>query len=295
MQNWRNGVWNTRGIRLDIASEDNAVYDKRVATSENADPAKRPYLDVTTTDGVPPAPELLQPSDSAMSFTLTPHLEVDDVIDPNGDPVSYYFRVTTGDDADDGQFFDSGWRGTPSWDVPSGMLRDGVTYFWKVFASDGTTTVPSVPQSFETNLFPGGPSDSIGPVSVDLVTGNMSMGAASRSFPAVGGDIGLSYAYNSTAPPVRGLKGEYFVDANGNRQFDDTAGPSDSHRSADRLRLVGGQSVRIHPSVYRRRPCRRVSRSVGRQRRRSRDGSVELRRISRRRRPDLGEQCARRG
>jgi len=57
---------------------------------------------------------------------------------------------------------------------------------------------------------------------VNLASGNLRVGTASPSFPAVGGTAGLTYTYSSKAPPAdRGLMAEYFNDTNGDAAFNE--------------------------------------------------------------------------
>ena len=102
--------------------------------------------------------------------------------------------------------------------VPAGILQDGVTYSWTV-ASMGST-VPGYPtcaplQEFKVDRRLGatGPSpvESIGPVSVNLATGNGVAGAGTHTVSSVGGDIGLQFAYNSQNKPQNGLRAQFFM------------------------------------------------------------------------------------
>jgi len=62
----------------------------------------------------------------------------------------------------------------------------------------------------------------MGPAQVNLSNGNLALGAASPSFPTVGGPVGLSYSYNSQATPSTvGLSGSYYLD-DGNHNLDAT-------------------------------------------------------------------------
>ncbi len=119
-----------------------------------------------------------------------------------------WFRIGTGPTAETGIMVNSGWITSPTWTVPIGSLADGATYYWRIYVTDGTETVASDPWAFTTNLRlgSGGPSptDAVGPLSVNLATGNLSFGLSSPQMATVGGPVGVSYAYNSAAPGASG-------------------------------------------------------------------------------------------
>lgn len=236
VRSWVDGSWANHGLALD-ADEWNANRYKRVALAEYPDATKRPYLEVGYGTAAPHA-TAVAPANGSTQFTATPQLQVNPVTDADGDPVRYYFRVATGFDANSGQFVNSGWITTPTWDVPVGGLLDGGTYFWNVYTWDGTAvTNPGWVRFFTVDLGLGGqpaaPTDQIGPATVNLTNGNLLLGGSSLTYPAVGGGLGVSYTYNSLAPPRHGLKGEYFDDVNKDRVFNDT----------------GGQVTRVDPMV----------------------------------------------
>ncbi len=163
--------------------------------------------------------------------TATPTLAVAAPTDPDSDPVQLWYRVTTSPDAETGvHVADSNWlKRDPNvtdpnkqpylkFTIPPGVLADGTTYYWHTWAWDGIGPwrVPTGdPWSFTVRLGLGQrasqPQDQIGPVGVNLASGNLTLGVASPSFPTLGGPAGLTYAYNSTAPPSFGLTGSYFA------------------------------------------------------------------------------------
>jgi RHS repeat-associated protein len=229
VRNWVGGAWANNGIELEVPSADTTLL-KEIASSEYADSTKRPFLDVTyqTSSGNQPPPEAtaVAPSDGATVITRTPQLQVNPVTDPNGDPVQYWFRVSEGfEGAPPGQLVESGWISSTSWTVPANTLQDGVTYSWNVSTSDGTNVTNATwSRSFTVDPLIGSgssPEDSFGPVTTNLVTGNVSVATSSPSFPTVGGSVGASYTYNSQSPLPSGLLGEYSSDDNANQQFDD--------------------------------------------------------------------------
>ena len=146
--------------------------------------------------------------------------------DPDGDTVSYQFQVGTGDDPDSGRIASSPVQPTPSWTPPPGTFGDGGSYSWKVRAVDanGAASAWSAPGRFKIDLRlgrkPTMPYDDLGPAAVNLKTGNLVVNAAGPSFATVGGPVGVSFSYNSQAPVVHGLSGNYYQDTNHNLAID---------------------------------------------------------------------------
>jgi RHS repeat-associated protein len=158
------------------------------------------------------------PTDGETVTTLTPAFTTATVTDVDGDPVQYQFRVATGADGKTGAVISSGWLSTPSWTVPDGTLQDGGSYSWVALTSDGINTAFEPPwnNKLKVNLRLGtsGPSpfDGAGPVTVNLANGNASLNFTSPTVNAVGGPMGLSFAYNSQQSPalLRGLTASYY-------------------------------------------------------------------------------------
>jgi len=181
----------------------------------------------------PSVPVLSAPGDASVTVDLTPTLTANPSTDLDGDPIAYYFRVATAPSAEGGQVINSGWLSSPSWTVPSGSLNDGQTYYWHVYASDGHAMRPAgTPWSFKVDLRlgndPVAPMDGAGGVGVNLATGNVVVSAGTPSVSALGGDVGVSFTYNSRQARQNGLEGSYWYDDNANRLFDD--GPTDLFR-----------------------------------------------------------------
>jgi RHS repeat-associated protein len=166
----------------------------------------RPKLSVTYNRIADPAVAVAPPTNS-VQLTRTPTLQVQPGTDPDGDQVSFDYKVATSPDGETGVVAESNWTTSTSWTVPAGALYDGITYYWHVWSSDlqcFCATPPSWVRSFSVDLRLGDrsalPYDTIGPAKVNLATGNLVVHVASPTFPTVGGDIGLSYTYNSQGP-----------------------------------------------------------------------------------------------
>lgn len=225
VRNWTGGAWANNGMVLDTAGQGTGSW-KKLAAAENGD-GSASYVEVTYNR--PPAMAAVSsavPADGAVAATTTPTLSVAPAADPDGDPVTYWFRLVTGSDGETGTVVDSGWRSSPTWTVPSGSLTDGVVYTWRVYTRDGRVqTAPDWVRKLKVDLRLGArgptPADTVGPVAVNLTNGNVTLETASPSMATVGGGVGLSFSYNSQAPATAGLTGSYSNDYNRNRLFDD--------------------------------------------------------------------------
>ncbi len=174
---------------------------------------------------VPTATNLVAPVDQASVATTTPTLTAQKAVSPDGDNANmqYWFQLATGADGYSGTvIYASGWQlvtpdgnGNVSWTVPAGYLNNGGAYHWTVRAFDGfiwNNYVPAWTIKVDLRLGATGPSpfDSIGPVNVNLANGNVNYTTKSRDLPAVGGNVGFTYSYNSQAPSQNGLTGTYY-------------------------------------------------------------------------------------
>ncbi len=147
-----------------------------------------------------------------------PSLRVNPVTDTDG-PAQYYFRVATGSNAESGVVINSGWISANQWTVPEYLLQDGTTYYWHVYTRQNTSAPITHPssnwaRSFKIDLRTGKDStqayDTVGPVDVDLATGNLTTSVQSHSISALGGDIGLNLDYNTPALSRPGLSAQYW-------------------------------------------------------------------------------------
>jgi len=124
---------------------------------------------------------------------------------------------------------DSGRVPLNQWTMPPNVLQDGNTYYWQPVVWDTYTGSPDVygpVYTFKVDLRNGKDatqeSDTVGPVSVDLATGNLSTNASTHSISALGGDIGVNLNYNSPQRSEQGLVGQYWNDPNGTHTFPGT-------------------------------------------------------------------------
>jgi len=192
----------------------------------------KPYYDMKATityDTPTPMATAASPANGATVVTTQPTLTVNNVTDADGDTVQYYHRIATNPDAETGAVINSGWTTSRSWKVPEHILQDGRTYYWKTFVKGYAQTNPNWVRSFKVDMRTGKDStqayEEVGPIAVDLATGNATTSAGSHSISALGGDIGLGLSYNTPAlvssgtaqktASKYGLTGYYYNDPTG--------------------------------------------------------------------------------
>lgn len=185
--------------------------------TETAANSFKPYYKIVssiTYDTPTPMTAPASPADKATTVSTQPSLRVNPITDTDGDAVQYYFRVATNPDAETGAVINSGWISSSQWTVPDNILQDGRTYYWKVYSKGYAQTNPTWIRSFKVDMRTGKDStqayEEVGPVAVDLATGNATTGTGTHSIAALGGDIGLSLGYNSPAMSSPGLTGQYW-------------------------------------------------------------------------------------
>ncbi|WP_275895924.1 MULTISPECIES: PA14 domain-containing protein [Amycolatopsis] len=219
-------------IRDRVNARDGSVFFMMIG-AENAGIWTYKNLNATliVDTGTPaPAATLVSPADGTVSTSLTPTLAVKPVTDPDGDPVTYCFRVATGADAKSGVVVDSGCLSTPTWTVPAGVLQDGVAYTWQAMTYSGSTTItPTWVGHFKIDQRIGdhgpSPTDEAGPVTVNLANGNVSTAEQTPTFNTVGGNAGISFTYNSQQTESKGLRASYYADLSHNGLINDAQQP----------------------------------------------------------------------
>ena len=136
-------VWHVSGL------DDNSWYFwrvKAVGGSGESPWVQRAFF-VNTTNDVPLSPTLKNPGEQAWVGTLTPLLEINPCMDPDGDILSYRFEIYT--DENLATLVDQGLSATAQWMVSS-ELADKTRYYWRVQAADahGLTSNWMDPASF---------------------------------------------------------------------------------------------------------------------------------------------------
>ena len=184
---------------------------------EGGNKSFKPYSDLIATvnyDTPTPVAQPTEPSNGQVTPATQPTLKVNAVSDADGDAVKYYFRVSTNSSAEGGAVINSGWITTPQWTVPDGILQDGTTYYWHTYTMGATQTNPTWVRSFKIDQRTGKDNtqtfDTIGPVEVNLATGNVVVENTSHTMDALGGSIGVGLNYNTPQRAKKGLKAEYW-------------------------------------------------------------------------------------
>jgi YD repeat-containing protein len=204
------------------------VYDGQLIQIQGG-----PVWSFTTTNVAPSVPASAAPSAGGFVSSLLPTLMAS-ASDTDGDEIAYSFHVATQPDGS-GTAIDSGWIEDAEWTPPVGSLADGRTYYWQIRARDALEDAASSYSawspliSFKTGLLgalAGRPTDSLGPVSVNLANGNLMISVSSPQVNAVGGFLGLSYAYNCARPSNQGLSGAYHNDLDADAVFDAAEEPA---------------------------------------------------------------------
>ncbi|MFZ1249657.1 MAG: PA14 domain-containing protein [Candidatus Saccharimonadales bacterium] len=162
----------------------------------------------------PATPTIITPQVEQTFTDPQVSFQVNQVGDADGDPVSYKFIVSTGQGGT-GTVIDSSFSASTQWTVPDGVLQDGNTYYVRAYTADPFGwSAPTSDVKFKIDMRRGKDktqtADTIGPVSVDLATGNVSTSISSHDTTALGGNLGVSLDYNSPMRSRKGLVGRYW-------------------------------------------------------------------------------------
>jgi RHS repeat-associated protein len=162
------------------------------------------------------------PVDKSIVATTTPTFTAPTASDTNSEPLTYYIRVTSGTDGESGEVVQSppltpttDSYGNPivTWSPPAATLQDGAVYTWEEVVNDvyddWIASVNQITVNLRVTDSGPAPTDSAGPVSVNLANGNVSASFTSPSVSTLGGAMGLGFTYNSEATNTSGLTGTY--------------------------------------------------------------------------------------
>lgn len=164
-----------------------------------------------------PAPTFAQPSTNGQLFTdPQASFKLNDESNPNnGTPLQYEMLISDGSNG--GTVIDGGMQNGTLWTVPDGVLQDGSTYFIQAHSYDPSLNIYSPwtsPISFKVDSRRGKDKtqtyDTLGPVNVDLATGNVSTSISSHTTKALAGSLGVNLDYNSPLKSRQGLVGQYY-------------------------------------------------------------------------------------
>jgi RHS repeat-associated protein len=165
-----------------------------------------------------PTPSMVYPVQNAVFVDPQVSFKSTTPNNPNsGTPLQYNFCVSSSPSCQ-GIVMVSGDSASAQWTIPDGVLQDGTTYYVQVRALDpdggGSYSGYSTAVPFKIDARTGKDKtqtyDSLGPVDVDLATGNVSTGTSSHTSTALGGSLGVSLDYNSPARSRTGLAAQYW-------------------------------------------------------------------------------------
>jgi RHS repeat-associated protein len=228
----------TAKLKAEVNADDYSNWWSIRGTESNSTVTYKPYYDMKVTiDYDTPTPmasaSTAIPANNATVVTTQPNLKVNAVSDADGGTEQYYFRVATNPDAETGAVINSGWITSNQWTVPANILQDGRTYYWHVYTKGQAQTNPNWVRAFKVDMRTGKDStqayEEVGPLAIDLATGNATTSTGSHSISALGGDIGLTLNYNTPAivesgtaqktATKYGLTGYYYNDPGNARTF----------------------------------------------------------------------------
>jgi RHS repeat-associated protein len=178
------------------------------------------------------AATLVAPANGATVTSTTPTLQTSTATDPDSGQTPELYKAAIfagqpssglGDDptnncrSNTAIWSSSYSSSSPSWTIPSGVLEDGVTYWWTV-ATMGNTfpgyPTCAGPWSFKVDKRLGdsgvSPMQDAGPFSVNAITGNEVISGGSHSVTTIGGEISASFTYNSQASSHEGLRASFY-------------------------------------------------------------------------------------
>ncbi len=188
---------------------------------KNFDPGIGPYDSGSyvsfTYNGPPSAPSIESPTANQVYVDPQPSFSVGYATNPNGSaPLQYQMRVSSAPGGA-GFLVASPLLTSTQWTMPDGVLQDGSTYYVQARSFDSISELYSgwgSSVAFRIDMRTGKDStqtyDTLGPVSVNLATGNASTSAASHSSTALGGSLGVGLSYNTPLKSRNGLVGEYW-------------------------------------------------------------------------------------
>ncbi len=227
------GIWGSASFGSSGNIDLTALYQSRIAANDygawvmlmgedntdhsfkNFDPDSS-YVSFTF-GGPPSAPSVASPVNSQVYTDPQPSFKLTPLSNPNGGtPLKYEVLVSSGPSATGG-LITSNFMDATQWTIPDGILQDGSTYYVQARSYDPITGSysgwgASVP--FRIDMRTGKDNtqsyDTLGPVNVDLATGNLSTSASSHTTAALGGDLGISLDYNTPLKSRNGLVGKYW-------------------------------------------------------------------------------------
>lgn len=148
----------------------------------------------------------------AVVTTNQPMIGVSGSGDADGDTVKYVFQVKSSSGI---VLYQTDWLTQNRLTIPEGLLQDGGSYTWGYAVWDGYWSSPwQTGGKFRVDMRTGKDKtssyDDVGPMSVNLNTGNGYTKTSTHNMSALGGKIGLELNYNSPLASRQGVTAEYF-------------------------------------------------------------------------------------
>ncbi|HEU4913808.1 MAG TPA: PA14 domain-containing protein [Candidatus Saccharimonadales bacterium] len=201
------------GAWLGVVGDEGNMYSYKNFDPDNS------YVRFTYTGKVP-TPTFITPSiDNQVFVDQQPSFKITPAANPNSNtvPLKYEILISSAPGGT-GAVITSGRMTASQWTVPDGILQDGSTYYVQTRSYDDSNgpiySAWSASRPFRIDLRTGKDKtqtfDTLGPIDVDLATGNVATNAASHSASALGGNMGISLDYNSPLRSRNGLVGRYW-------------------------------------------------------------------------------------
>ncbi len=158
------------------------------------------------------------PSDNSVVATTTPTLTAPAATATNGKPLQYVMRLASGQDGATGQVVLSQVLtpvgGVLTWTVPANVLQDNTGYTWSLVVNDvyddWAASVQRIVVNRRVTTSGPAPTDTAGPVTVNLANGNASTSVPTPTVNTVGGPMGFQLTYNSEQVSNAGLTSHYY-------------------------------------------------------------------------------------
>lgn len=189
---------------------------KRLSLSLSVTYSARPSVPITTSAS--------NPSEGSRIWAPPSYLTTSESTNAEGaESLSYRVEIGADEDFSEGVVSSSDWHpyqttapiGAVASDGAFQLLSAGQTYWWRIVANDGWYQIPSSPRSFIWDPNPAdAPTDTAGPVEVNLATGVYSTSVSTPGFSAVGGDIAAGLVYDSSDITSSSLRRTISQDSN---------------------------------------------------------------------------------
>jgi RHS repeat-associated protein len=204
---------NDFGAWIGVVGDENNMYSYKNFDPDNS------YVRFTYS-GKLPTPTLVTPAvDNQVFIDQQPSFKVAPATNPNSTttPLKYEMLISSAPGGT-GAVVTSGLTTSTQWTVPDGILQDGSTYYIQTRSYDNTYGANhsdwSASRPFRIDFRTGKDKtqtyDTLGPIDVDLATGNVATSTSSHSIKALAGNIGVSLDYNTPLKSRNGLVGKYW-------------------------------------------------------------------------------------